>query len=78
MNTLLNTYVIVRGPNLPEELLLGIFGILFLIYVIYKVYLNYRDEINSIPQFIWLLTKIIITTSVICFAIAYISFLFRN
>ena len=61
MTNLLNTYVIVRGPNLPEEFLLGIFGILFLIFIVGRVYLNYKDEIKTIPQFIWLLTKIILT-----------------
>jgi hypothetical protein len=73
MITLLNTYVIVRGPNLPKELLLGIFGILFLIYIIYKVYLNYRDEINSIPQFLWLFIKIITTILVVYFIGTYLT-----
>ena len=73
MNTLLNTYVIVRGPSISTNVLLGIFGILFLIIVVGRVYLNYKDEINSIPQFLWLLTKIITTILVVYFIGTYLA-----
>ncbi len=73
MNTLLNTYVIVRGPIIPTNVLLGIFGILFLIIVVGRVYLNYKDEINTIPQFLWLLTKIITTILSVYFIGTYLA-----
>jgi hypothetical protein len=73
MNTLLNTYVIVRGPSIPENVLLGVFGILFLIFVVLKVYLNYKDEIKTFPQFLWLLTKIITTILAVYFIGTYLA-----
>jgi len=73
MNTLLNTYVIVRGPNIPTNVLLGIFGILFLIFIVSKVYLNYKDEIKTFSQLSLLLGKIITTILLVYFIGTYLA-----
>lgn len=73
MNTLLNTYVIVRGPNISINVLLGIFGILFLIFIVCKVYLNYKDEIKTFSQLLLLLGKIITTILIVYFIGTYLA-----
>jgi hypothetical protein len=73
MITLLNTYVIVRGPNIHTNVLLGIFGILFLIFIVSKVYLNYKDEIKTFSQLLLLLGKIITTILLVYFIGTYLA-----
>ena len=69
----LKTYVFFRGPHLSEEIVLTIFLILFYWYIAHRIYLNYKDEIKTTPQFLFLITKIITTQIVIYILGTYLS-----